>query len=259
VHRDDGTDVWQFRDTVIPNAALNAVAGRPKEEYGLEPQGLDEIRPGCYDVHERVKDMNAGGILASMNFPSFPGFAARLFATDDPDFSLALVRAYNDWHIEEWCGAELVARPLLSLWWPELADVVQPLAGEWAARRDLMASLPVPVGYGIELAVLLDTARRHGLDSVAQVDLGRRGHRHQASHDLAVMAAELLAVAERRRPPPRRLITQAVLQQFVRAEGGGVQRRSRPVPTHERPPVRSLPAGEPAEAGEAAGIAGTTW
>ena len=75
VHRDDGTDVWQFRNTTIPNSALNAVAGRPKEEYGLEPQGLDEIRPGCYDVHERVKDLSAGGILASMNFPSFPGFA----------------------------------------------------------------------------------------------------------------------------------------------------------------------------------------
>ncbi|MET7767860.1 amidohydrolase family protein [Nocardia sp. NPDC005366] len=105
VHRDDGTDVWTFRDVVIPNAALNAVAGRPKEEYGMEPQGLDEIRPGCYDVHERVKDMSAGGILAQMNFPSFPGFAARLFATDDPDFSLALVRAYNDWHIDEWCAA----------------------------------------------------------------------------------------------------------------------------------------------------------
>ncbi|MCK9931143.1 amidohydrolase [Frankia sp. Mgl5] len=105
VHREDGTDVWKFRDTVIPNAALNAIAGRPKEEYGLEPQGLDEIRPGCYDVHERIKDMNAGGLLAQMNFPSFPGFAGRLFVTEDVDFSLALVRAYNDWHIDEWCGA----------------------------------------------------------------------------------------------------------------------------------------------------------
>jgi len=105
VHTDDGADVWAFRDVVIPNVALNAVAGRPKEEYGLEPQGLDEIRKGCYDVDERVKDMNAGGILASMNFPSFPGFAARLFATDDHEFSLALVQAYNDWHIDEWCGA----------------------------------------------------------------------------------------------------------------------------------------------------------
>ena len=105
VHQEDGTDVWKFRETVIQNSALNAVAGRPKEEYGLEPQGLDEIRPGCYDVHERIADMNAGGILGSMNFPSFPGFAARLFATEDTEFSLALVRAYNDWHIDEWCAA----------------------------------------------------------------------------------------------------------------------------------------------------------
>ncbi|MDH6436649.1 putative TIM-barrel fold metal-dependent hydrolase [Streptomyces sp. SAI-144] len=123
VHRDDGTDVWTFRDTVIPNAALNAVAGRPKEEYGMEPQGLDEIRPGCYDVHERIKDMNAGGMLASMNFPSFPGFAARLFATEDPDFSLALVRAYNDWHIDEWCGAypgRFIPMALPAIWDAEL-------------------------------------------------------------------------------------------------------------------------------------------
>jgi predicted TIM-barrel fold metal-dependent hydrolase len=105
VHNPDGSDTWQFRTTVIPNVALNAVAGRPKDEYGLEPQGLDEIRPGCYNVDERVKDMNAGGILASMCFPSFPGFAGRLFATEDSDFSLALVQAYNDWHIDEWCGA----------------------------------------------------------------------------------------------------------------------------------------------------------
>ncbi len=105
VHNPDGSDMWKFRDTVIPNVALNAVAGRPKEEYGLEPQGLDEIRPGCYNVDERVKDMNAGGILGSICFPSFPGFAGRLFATEDPEFSVALVQAYNDWHIDEWCGA----------------------------------------------------------------------------------------------------------------------------------------------------------
>ena len=105
VHNDDGSDTWQFRDTIIPNVALNAVAGRPKEEYGIEPQGLDEIRPGCYNVDERIKDMNAGGILASICFPSFPGFAGRLFATEDHDFSVALVQAYNDWHIDEWCGA----------------------------------------------------------------------------------------------------------------------------------------------------------
>jgi glucosyl-3-phosphoglycerate synthase len=71
---------------------------------------------------------------------------------------------------------ELVARPVLNLWWPQLAGVVQPLAGEWAARRSLMESLHVPVGYGVELASVLDTASRHGLDALAQVDLGSRAH-----------------------------------------------------------------------------------
>jgi glucosyl-3-phosphoglycerate synthase len=136
---------------------------------------------------------------------------------------------------------ELVARPLLSLWWPHLAGVVQPLAGEWAARRSLMESLPIPVGYGVELSTLLDTAARHGLDALAQVDLGSRAHRHQANHDLAVMAAELLALAENRRSGPRRLIADVTLEQFVRADGQVLQ-RSRPVPTNERPPVRTIRA-----------------
>src|SRR5215469_13793410 len=134
---------------------------------------------------------------------------------------------------------ELVARPLISLWWPELAGVVQPLAGEWAARRSLMESLSIPVGYGVELATLMDTVARNGLDAVAQVDLGSRAHRHQANHDLALMAAELLTVADRRRPGGA-AAAEARLQQFERA-AGELRRVSRPVPVHERPPVESLP------------------
>jgi len=129
---------------------------------------------------------------------------------------------------------ELVARPLISLWWPELAGVVQPLAGEWAARRTLMESLSIPVGYGVELATLMDTAARHGLDAVAQVDLGSRAHRHQANHDLALMAAELLTVADRRRPGK---VPAAELQQFVRDESGQVHHVERAIPAHERSPA----------------------
>jgi glucosyl-3-phosphoglycerate synthase len=139
---------------------------------------------------------------------------------------------------------ELVARPLLSLWWPQLAGVVQPLAGEWAARRVLMESLPIPVGYGVELSTLLDTTGRHGLDALAQVDLGSRAHRHQANHDLGVMAAELLALAENRRSGPHHLIADVTLEQFVRADDQILQ-QSRPVPTHERPPAKSISAGQP--------------
>jgi predicted TIM-barrel fold metal-dependent hydrolase len=123
--RDDGSDVWTFNGTVIPNVGLNAVAGRPKEEYGVEPTAFDEMRPGCYDVDERIKDMNAGGVLGSMNFPSFPGFSGRLFAAaGDKDLALAVVQAYNDWHIDEWCGAypdRMIPMALPVLWDAELA------------------------------------------------------------------------------------------------------------------------------------------
>jgi glucosyl-3-phosphoglycerate synthase len=142
---------------------------------------------------------------------------------------------------------ELVARPLLSLWWPQLAGVVQPLAGEWAARRSLMESLSIPVGYGVELSTLLDTYTRYGLTALAQVDLGSRAHRHQADHDLALMAAELLMVAAARRDPGSPAPPQPWLHQFVR-EGGEARPRSRPVPSQERPPastVRQAPQGTP--------------
>jgi glucosyl-3-phosphoglycerate synthase len=151
---------------------------------------------------------------------------------------------------------ELVARPVLGLWWPHLAGVVQPLAGEWAARRSLIESLSIPVGYGVELSTLLDTASRHGLNALAQVDLGSRAHRHQANHDLAVMAAELLAVAARRRSGPHRQVPGLALEQFDR-DDGQVRRRTRPVPTAERPPANTVPASTvPASTGLAAGLVG---
>lgn len=130
---------------------------------------------------------------------------------------------------------ELVARPVLDLWWPELAGVVQPLAGEWAARRSLMETLTVPTGYGVEIASLIDTHRRHGLHAIAQVDLGSRAHRHQKDHDLAVMAAELLAVVDARRgdEPADISVAGEELQQFTR-EGGW---RTRSVPLAQRPPA----------------------
>ena len=148
---------------------------------------------------------------------------------------------------------ELVARPLLNLWWPELAWIAQPLAGEWATKRTLIETLPIPVGYGVELAVLIDTANHYGLDALAQVDLGERSHRSRPDADLAIMAAELLMVADRRRIPGSGLGAGAAdaggelagapeLCQFGREEGI-LQPRFRAVPTAERSPVSSLRLG----------------
>ncbi len=125
---------------------------------------------------------------------------------------------------------ELVARPLLNLFWPDLARVVQPLAGEWAIRRRTFGRLAVPVGYGVEIGSLLDVYEHSGLDAIAQVDLGEREHSHQSVHDLALMAAEVIAVADRRRGSAPTATHR--LWQFDRDTGW----RDRDVPVVERPP-----------------------
>ncbi|MDQ1745507.1 MAG: glucosyl-3-phosphoglycerate synthase [Pseudonocardiales bacterium] len=190
-----------------------------------------------------------GPLLADPNTLLTKGFYDRL-ADDLPD-SPAAASAGTAPNAAPQGGrvTELVARPLLNLYWPELAAVVQPLAGEWAVRRSLIESLPIPVGYGVEFASLTDTWRRHGLPAIAQVDLGRRGHRHQNVHDLGVMAAEILATAMRRLPVPGPQpvpagaaaavpalpdAATASLQQYDRQAQDW---RSRPVPVAERPPA----------------------
>jgi glucosyl-3-phosphoglycerate synthase len=93
---------------------------------------------------------------------------------------------------------ELTARPLLNLFYPDLAAVEQPLAGELAARRDLLERLPFVTGYGVDVALLLDAYEAVGLEGLAQVDLDVRQNAHQPLRDLGPMAfAVLRAVASR--------------------------------------------------------------
>jgi glucosyl-3-phosphoglycerate synthase len=129
---------------------------------------------------------------------------------------------------------ELVARPLIALDWPELAWLVQPLAGEWAVRRDLFERLHVPVGYAVELAALIDTQRLLGPESIAQVDLGRRAHRHQALRDLGAMATQILAASHRRSERDGKERVQ--LHQHRRQEGH-VDTVTREIDLFERPPA----------------------
>jgi len=147
----EGADVWVFEGSTIPNIGLNAVAGRPKEEYGIEPTAYEEMRPGCYDVDERVKDMNGGGVLGSMCFPSFPGFSGRLFAaTEDKEVALAVLRAYNDWHVDEWCGSHpgrFIPMGLPVLWDPVLAgEEVRRLAAK-GVHSVTFTENPATLGY----------------------------------------------------------------------------------------------------------------
>jgi len=121
---DNGREVWMFEGHALPNVGLNAVAGRVPEEYGLDPLAFSEMRPGCYDIDERIRDMNVNGVLGSLNFPSLAGFTGQLFSTcDDKDVALELLQAYNDWHIEDWCGTHpgrMIPLSVPPIWDPEL-------------------------------------------------------------------------------------------------------------------------------------------
>lgn len=132
---------------------------------------------------------------------------------------------------------ELTARPWLSLHRPELASMVQPLAGEWAIRRSAFEQLSVPIGYGVEIATLLDVHTQYGLTAIAQTDLGRRAHRHQHIHDLTAMSLEILAVADRRRhglpTDPERYDAPAIDLPRMTADRLWAQQA---VPIAERPP-----------------------
>lgn len=135
VRQDDGTDVWVFEGQEIPNIGLNAVAGRPPEEYGVDPTSFDEIRPGTYDIDRRIDDMNANGVLGSMCFPSFPQFCGQVFTkAADKALGLAVLEAYNNWHIDGWCGAHpgrFIPLCVLPFWDPELmAEEVRRVAAK---------------------------------------------------------------------------------------------------------------------------------
>ncbi|MFE0188802.1 glucosyl-3-phosphoglycerate synthase [Streptomyces sp. NPDC058989] len=133
---------------------------------------------------------------------------------------------------------ELVARPLLNLHWPQLAGFVQPLGGEYAARRSLLERLPFPVGYGVELGLLVDALHTVGHDALAQVDVGVRKHRHQGGQALGRMAAAIYRTAQLRLA--RGHLVRPRLTQFDRGEEGFVPRTT-DVDTEERPPMAEIP------------------
>jgi glucosyl-3-phosphoglycerate synthase len=138
---------------------------------------------------------------------------------------------------------ELMARPLLSAFWPDLGGVLQPLAGEYAARAELLRKLPFRCGYGVDLGLLIDTYSSAGLDVIAQVDLRRRWHRHSDLPSLGRMATEVMHTAIDRLAGegrlPAELAAATALWQPERLEGA-VALRSYDIDVAERPPLSSI-------------------
>jgi glucosyl-3-phosphoglycerate synthase len=177
------------------------------------------------------------------------GLAGPLLLHDDVDF----VKGFYERNLDRQPRGggrvtQLVARPLLTLLFPELAGVVQPLAGEFGARRWLLERLPFVEGYGVDIGLLIDAARTVGVARMAQVDLGVRVHRNRPLAELGPMATVVLQTALRRARVP---VPEAVVLRSPDAGDAVVTYRERPplavVPTAS-PGGTSVPS-EPAPAG----------
>ena len=148
---DEGAaQVWDFEGRRYPQIGLNAVAGRAREDYGVEPTRYDEMLPGCYDPRARVLDMDRDGVQAQLCFPSFPKFSGTVFLqADDKELSLLCVRAYNDFILEEWCAADparLIPLVILPLWDVGLAAAEVERCAALGARAISFVENPAPLG-----------------------------------------------------------------------------------------------------------------
>ncbi len=151
-----GEQAWSFDDVLYRQVGLNAVAGRPREDWSLQTTSFDEMRPGCWDIHARIRDMDLAGIWAQVNFPSqLTGFCGSVFSRcSDPDLGLAVTKAWNDWFADEWWGPYPERSVPMGITW--LAD---PEVGAAEIRRN--------AERGFRAVTLPERPHKIGLPSVA--------------------------------------------------------------------------------------------
>ncbi|MCD4533057.1 amidohydrolase [Nocardioides sp. cx-169] len=150
VEDEQGRHVWHMEDDVFPYIGLNAVAGKEPSEFGMEPLRFDDMIPGCYDPVARVKDMDLDGVQAACCFPSFPGFGGRVFLrAKDKELGLACIRAWNDFHIDEWCASapgRYVPLAILPLWDVQASVEELRRVASKGVRTVSFPDSPVPLG-----------------------------------------------------------------------------------------------------------------
>jgi predicted TIM-barrel fold metal-dependent hydrolase len=143
-------DIWFYEDLIFPLRRNIAAVGYPREEMTMDTITYEQMRPGCFDPKERLKDMDVNWVDASLCFPTFPRFCGQTFTeAKDKDVALACVRAYNDWMVEEWCGdsgGRLIPLIIVPLWDVQLAvDEVARNAAR-GVRAVCFSELPTKLG-----------------------------------------------------------------------------------------------------------------
>lgn len=163
---EDGSEAWVYESQVLPQRGANAVVGQAYRDEVNGAMKFSDMRPGCYRIADRVRDMDINGVWASVNFPSIiTGFCGRIFSqSEDQELGLAVTRAWNDWMFEEWYGA-----------YPER---VVPMGITWLSDPDIAAQEIVRnAGAGIHFSDLSRAAAPIGLpiDAFGLLGPGAKG------------------------------------------------------------------------------------
>jgi len=256
LHRAFRRDCDLVDELVVIDGSSTDDTARLAAEAGAEVHAIEDVRPDLGTHRGKGEALWKGQLVTTGDLLVFVDadltewdthFVTGLLGPLLTDPSVALVKGFYERPLrvgdtDDPAGGgratELVARPLLALARPALTEVVQPLAGEWAVRRDVFATLSVPVGYGVDVAALVDVHDRLGLDAIAQVDLGRRAHSHQSLHDLGPMAVQVMAAVLSR--SGRDVDASALLRQF--RPGAADRPTPLEVDLTERPPALEVTA-----------------
>ena len=145
-----GMHLWRYEGSTFPTIGLNAVAGKDRKDWGLDPVRYEDMIPGCYDPAARVKDMDLDGVQAALCFPSFPGFAgSTFFRAQDKDLALLCVQVWNDFYLDEWCASapgRFIPLGILPFWDIDLTVAEARRIAAKGARTVSFPDSPVPLG-----------------------------------------------------------------------------------------------------------------
>lgn len=145
-----GNHVWVYEGIASPTIGLNAVAGKPREEWGMDPVRYEDMIPGCYDPQARVADMDLDGVQAALCFPSFPGFGGSTFMrAKDKNLAELCVKAWNDFYIDEWCATapdRFIPLAILPIWDIDATIAEAERVAAKGARTISFPDSPVPMG-----------------------------------------------------------------------------------------------------------------
>lgn len=248
-------------EVVVVDSGSSDATARVAEQAGARVEHVTAVlpgqgtRPGKGEVLWKALAVTSGDLVvfADSDVTDFRAeFVTGLLGPLLTDPGVALVKGFYERPLHTGDGVEptgggrvteLVARPLLNLHWPELAGVVQPLSGEYAARRSVLEAVPFASGYGVETGLLLDVLGGWGLDALAQVDLGRRTHRNSGDAALGRMASTIVQTVLGRLERAGRLVLldepSPALTQFARTPAGWTHATAL-VDTWDRPPLREV-------------------